>query len=210
MKIDEIVAASFSDIFEKKLRKEISDNGVLKFVEKDNILLEIRREINFIPFIVSGVAKVMRRDGHGNGILLHYLSDSQCSAIAISYAIMQKKSEVRIKAECDVSYIAIPSKVVNSWFLKYASWRAYFFELNQKQISKLIVNINDLAFISLEERVIKYLEETSIVTKSNSLHSKHFDIARDLKVSREAISRVLKKLEKDDIVTLGRNKITLN
>ena len=42
------------------------------------------------------------------------------------------------------------------------------------------------------------------------IYRKHFDIARDLKVSREAVSRVLKKLEKEEIVTLGRNKIILN
>jgi CRP/FNR family transcriptional regulator len=210
MKIDEIVAASFSDIFEKKLRKEISDNGVLKFAERDKILLEIRRDIRFIPFIVSGVAKVMRRDGQGNGILLHYLSDKQCSAIAVSYAMVQKKSEIRIKAECDISYIAMPVKVVNLWFVKYASWRDYYFNLNHRQSSKLIENINDLAFTNLEERIIKYLEETSIIKRKNTLNCKHFDIARDMKVSREAVSRVLKKLEKDDILTLGRNRITLN
>lgn len=210
MRIDDIVTASFSDIFEKKLRKEISDNGILKFAEKDKIILEIRRGIQFIPFIITGVVKVMRRDGQGNGILLHYLTEKQCSAIAVSYAMVDKKSEIRIKAECDISYIAIPAKVVNSWFTKYTSWRAYFFDLNQKQSSKLIENINDLAFTNLEERIIKYLEETSIIKKKNTLHCKHFDIARDMKVSREAVSRVLKKLEKDDIISLGRNKITLN
>ena len=210
MRIDDIVASSFSSIFEKKLRKEISDNGVLKFAEKDKIILEIRRGIKFIPFVVSGVAKVMRRDGQGNGIFLHYLTEKQCSAIAVSYAMVQQKSEIRIKAECDISYIAIPAKVVILWFQKYASWRSYFFKLNQEQTSGLLWKINDLAFTSLEERVIKYLEDTSLVKNSATLYSKHFDIARDLKVSREAVSRVLKKLEKEDLLTLGRNKITLN
>jgi CRP/FNR family transcriptional regulator len=210
MKINEIVTTNFSTIFEENLLQEISNNGVLKSAETDKIILEIRRDINFIPLIVSGVAKVMRRDGKGNGILLHYLSEKQSSAIAITYALENIKSEIRIKAESDIKYIAIPSKAVNLWFGKYKSWRAFYFKLNQQQTSFLIEKINDIAFTGLENRLLKYLENTSLIKKSNTIFRKHFDIARDLKVSREAISRALKKLEKDEVLTLGRNRITLN
>ncbi len=210
MKINEIVMAKFSSIFEENLLQEISNNGVLKVAETDKIILEIRRSIHFVPLIVSGVAKVMHRDGQGNGIMLHYLSEKQSSAIAITYVLENKKSEIRIKAESNIKYIALPATVVNLWFLKYKSWRAFYFKLNQQQTSFLIEKINDIAFTGLENRLLKYLEYTSLIKKSKTIYRKHFDIARDLKVSREAISRMLKKLEQDEILTLGRNKIKLN
>lgn len=210
MRLNEIVTTTFSSIFEEDLLQEICSNGILKYAESEKIILEIRRGIKFIPLVVSGLVKVMRRDGSGNGIFLHYLSDKQASAIAITYALENKKSEIRLKAQSNITYIAIPSKVVDSWFLKYQSWRAFYFKLNQQQTSYLIESINDIAFTSLEYRLLKYLEYTSSISKNNTIQRKHFDIARDLKVSREAISRILKKLEKEEIVTLGRNKITLN
>jgi CRP/FNR family transcriptional regulator len=210
MKINEIIDNHFSDIFEKQLLNELCKYAILKNVETDKIVLEIRREIKFIPIIISGVAKVMRRDGKGNGIFLHYLSNKQASAIAISYALENINSEIRIKAESNITYIAIPVKIVNSWFEKYSSWRSYFLKQNQAQTSLLLEVINDIAFENLEFRVLKYIEHSSLIYKGNTINKKHFDLARDLKVSREAISRVLKNLEKEDIVTLGRNKITLN
>jgi len=210
MKLDDIVTANFSNIFEDKLLHEICANGILKHAESEQIILEIRRDIQFIPLIVSGIVKVMRRDGNGNGIFLHYLSENQTSAVAISYALENKKSEIRLETLSNITYIAIPSEIVASWFLNYETWRAFYFQLNQQQISFLIENINDIAFTSLENRLLKYLEYTSLVSNNNTIYRKHFDIARDLKVSREAISRVLKKLEKEEIVILGRNKITLN
>ena len=210
MKLDEIVTTSFSSIFKEDLLQEICNNGILKYAEPEKIILEIRREIKFIPLIVSGIVKVMRRDGKGNGIFLHYLAEKQTSAIAISYALENKKSEIRLKAQSNITYIAIPSKVVDLWFLKYQSWRAFYFKLNQQQTSYLIESINDIAFTSLEYRLLKYLQYTSSIFHDKTIHRKHFDIARDLKVSREAISRILKKLEKEEIITLGRNKITLN
>jgi len=210
MKIDEIVANNFSEIFGPKILKELCDYGILKHVEPDQIILEIRNEIHFIPILISGVAKVMRRDGKGNGIFLHYLSENQSSAVAITYSLEAKKSEIRIKSESNVTYIAVPAKTVNSWFLNYSSWRSFYLKMNQQQTSFLLEIINDIAFENLEFRLMKYLEYTSLVHKNNVISRKHFDIARDLRVSREAISRILKKLEKEDIITLGRNKITLN
>lgn len=210
MKLNEIVTTGFSNLFEENLLQEICNNGILKYVEPENIILEIRREIKFIPLIVSGVVKVMRRDGGGNGIFLHYLSENQSSAVAITYGMEQKRSEVRLKSQSNVTYIAIPIKVINLWFEKYKSWRDFYFKLNHIQTSFLIEKINDIAFTSLENRLVKYLEYTSLISNDITVHKKHFDIARDLKVSREAISRILKKLEKEEIVTLGRNKIILN
>jgi len=210
MQIDEIVTKNFSNIFEMELQKELCNYGVLKYAESDQIILEIRREAKLIPIIISGVVKVMRRDGKGNGILLHYLSENQISAIVITYALENKKSEIRLKAEGHVTYIVVPSKIVNSWFLKFNSWRSLFLKINQQQTSFLLEKINDIAFENLEFRISKYLEQTSLIHNDNTLNRKHFDIARDLKVSREAVSRILKKLEKEEILSLGRNKITLN
>jgi len=210
MKIDEIIDTHFSKVFEIKLQQELCKYGILKHAEPDQIILEIRRNTSFIPIIVSGVAKVMRRDGKGNGIFLHYLSNKQTSAIAISYALENKKNEIRIKAESIITYIAVPAKIVNLWFEKYNSWRLFFLKLNQEQTASLLNLINDIAFENLEFRVLKYIENSSLIYNNNIINRKHFDIARDLKVSREAISRILKKLEKEEVVTLGRNKITLN
>ncbi|PHQ57159.1 MAG: hypothetical protein COC16_01910 [Lutibacter sp.] len=210
MKIHDKVAECFSTIFEEKLLEEICNYGILKTTEPDQIILEIRRDIKFIPFVVSGIVKVMRRDGQGNGIFLHYITNKQTSAIAVTYSLENKKSEIRLKAQSNVSYIAVPVKVVNSWFVKYSSWRAFYFKSNQEQTAYLIEKINDIAFTDLENRLVKYLKCTRTICKSNTIFKKHFDIARDLKVSREAISRTLKKLEKDEVVTLGRNKIVLN
>lgn len=210
MKIKEIITTHFSNIFENKLLKEMGDYGMLKHADIDQIILEIRTNIEFIPIVVSGIVKVMRRDGKGKGLFLNYLTKNQTSAVALTYALENKKSEIRLKALSKVSYISVPVKVVNSWFSNYNSWRLFYLNLNQKQTSILIERLNDIAFENLEFRLLKYLEETSLVFNDNTIYIKHFDISRDLRVSREAISRTLKKMEKEEIITLGRNKITLN
>lgn len=210
MKIDEIVTTNFGTVFEKKLLQEICANGILKNADPEKIILEIRREILFIPLIISGNVKVSRRDGQGNGLFLHYLGKNQTSAIAITYGVENKKSDIRLETETAVLYIAIPIKVVDLWFEKYQSWRSFYFKLNQVQTALIIERINDIAFLDLEARLMKYLEYKGLVTNNNVIAVKHFDLARDLKASRESVSRILKKLEKEEVLALGRNKIILN
>lgn len=210
LKIKDIVADNFSDLFEENLQKEICSYGILKTVKSDKIILDIRTEIEFIPLIVSGIVKVKRRDEKGNVIFLNYLAANQTSAISITYAIENEKSDIRLISESSVKYIAIPTKVVISWFLKYSSWVYFYFKLSQQQEACLIENIGNLAFDKLESRLLKYLEYTSLVTNSKIINKKHYDISLDLNASRESVSRTLAKLEKEKVLTLGRNKITLN
>jgi len=52
-----------------------------------------------------------------------------------------------------------------------------------------------------------YLKKLSNSIGNKLIHRTHQQIADDLNVSREAVSRLLKKLEKMEIVKLGRNEI---
>lgn len=53
------------------------------------------------------------------------------------------------------------------------------------------------------------MKEKSKVIKSNKLEITHLEIATDLNSSRVVISSLLKQLEKEQILVLGRNTITL-
>ncbi|MGV6846061.1 MAG: Crp/Fnr family transcriptional regulator [Lutibacter sp.] len=209
MKIEQLIYDNFANLFEEKLLHEIALYGILKKAEPDKIVLEVRRKSNFIPIIIKGIVKVKRRDGKGNGIFIQYLSDKQSSALAITNAFKNENCSVRLMSFTAVKYVLIPVKVVNTWFDKYPSWRAYFMSLNQDQTKKNILQLSNVAFLNLEERLVKYLEETARVTKDKLLVVKHFDIARDIKASRESVSRTLKKLEQDKKLILSRNKIKL-
>lgn len=79
--------------------------------------------------------------------------------------------------------------------------------MNHQQTAYLIEKIYDIAFKNLESRLLKHLEYDSLITNENTINKKHFDIVRDLIASREAVSRILKKLEKEENLNLGRNKL---
>jgi len=63
--------------------------------------------------------------------------------------------------------------------------------------------------LKLDERLKHYINEKAELQKNKKLNITHLEIATDLNSSRVVISRLLKKMEKDGLLLLGRNTIQI-
>jgi len=200
---------TFISHFESALQKELQANGKIKKVEADSIVLDIREPINFLPIIINGVVRVTRRDGMGNGILLHYLVPFETCGLSFINATQKKPNTIRIISKTDIIYIKIPINLALNWFLKFEKWHQYILKSIQEQNESLIDLINAKTFKNLETILKEHLIYQQFKLGANTINTNHQDIARDLFVSRESVSRMLKLLENKGFLKLGRSKITL-
>ena len=69
--------------------------------------------------------------------------------------------------------------------------------------------IDSLAFLKMDERLYKYLKNMAMVDGTKTISIKHQEIAEDLNTSRVVVSRLLKKLENEGKIKLGRNRIVV-
>jgi CRP/FNR family transcriptional regulator len=106
-----------------------------------------------------------------------------------------------------VIFISIPVQKMQDWMQKYQTWMAFVFESYNSRFNELLESIDNLAFNKMHERLHKYLEDKALVMKSTSLNLSHQDIANDMHTSRVVVSRLLKSLENEGLIKLGRNKI---
>ncbi|MDG1004417.1 MAG: helix-turn-helix domain-containing protein, partial [Emcibacteraceae bacterium] len=74
---------------------------------------------------------------------------------------------------------------------------------------EMIKAIDNLTFSNMNERLMKYIKDQVIIQKSTTLAISHKEIAQDLNTSRVVISRLLKSIENDGKIELGRNKIVV-
>ena len=123
---------------------------------------------------------------------------------------MHRKSEIRTVAEEESSIISIPLKSMEDWMTKYPSWKNYIMLSYNQRFQELFNALDKIAFLKMDERLLKYLASKSRTLNSKVLEITHQEIAKELNASREAISRLLKKLEQSNLLSLGRNKIILN
>ena len=195
--------------FEPDLISEISAVGQVYTNKRGDIMIDLGEEIKFIPIILEGAIKIVREDENGDELLLYFVEFGNTCAMTLNCCIGNVSSEIRAICESDTRLIMIPVMYMDQWLTKYKSWRTFIFNNYQNRMIELLKAIDSLTFKKLDQRLEQYLHEKANVSKNKELQITHYEIATDLNSSRVVISRLLKQLENEGKVQLGRNTIIL-
>ena len=199
----------FQILFEPPLINEICQAGILRTYKEGDILIDIGQTITHIPLIVSGTLKILREGNEGKELLLYYLELGETCAITLNCCSSTERSTVRAVCEEDAEVLFIPALKMEEWMIKYKSWRNFVLDNYNARLKEMLSAIDSLAFHNMEERLKKYLADKAIINKSNSLQITHLQIAEELHSSRVVISRLMKKLELDQLIKIQRNRVEI-
>lgn len=205
-----LVKKHFPALNEKKLIDEIGEIGQFANFKAGEMIMDFGAYVKWVPLLIEGSIKVVREDkNRDQELFLYFLKPGETCSMSFSCCMMHKKSDIRTTAEDDSTLIGIPVKYVDEWMMKYPSWKNFVMQTYDARMHELIQTIDSIAFNKLDERLLKYLQQKATAIQATTIHTTHQDIAHDMNASREAISRLLKKLEKEQHIKLGRNKIEL-
>lgn len=206
----DLVRKHFPNIAEKGLQEEIATVGKLTEFSAGTVIMDVGQYVKLVPLVIEGAIKVSREDEDGHELFLYYLQGGQTCSMSFTCCMMNKKSEIRTIAEENTKMIGIPIRYVDEWMTKYQSWKNFVMQTYDFRMMELVRTIDSIAFHHMDERLLAYLDKKAKATNSKVINATHQEIAYDLNASREAVSRLLKQLENDGRVKLGRNKIELN
>ncbi len=209
LQIFDLVRKNYPQIAEKQLQEDIAKVGKLMFFKAGEVIQDIGSYVKMVPLILEGSIKVSREDEEGHELFLYYLRPGETCSMSFTCCMMNKRSEIRTVAEEDTTMIGIPIRYMDEWMSKYQSWKNFVMRTYDDRMLELVRTIDSIAFKKMDERLLEYLENKSLATNTKVISSTHQEIAYDLNASREAISRLLKKMEQEHVVKLGRNKIEL-
>lgn len=118
-------------------------------------------------------------------------------------------SKVRAEVEEDAEILFLPVDKVSLFIKEYPQWLDYIFRLYHKRFEELPEVVNAIAFKKVDERLLDLLKKKSSLAVSKTIQTTHEQLANELGTARAVVSRLLKQLEENGTVKLGRNKITL-
>lgn len=200
---------AYGFLFEKELIDDIAENGSLKKVCAGEKIIEIGDYVTAMPLLLKGAVKILREDSDGDELLLYFLERGDTCAMTLNCCLGQTKSEIRAVAETDTILVMIPISKMEEWTAKYKSWRNFVFESYHTRLSEMLDTIDAIAFLNMDERLMRYLRDKVKINRNENLQVTHQEIAYDLHTSRVVVSRLLKKLENEGKISLQRNHITL-
>lgn len=191
------------------LIEELNSLGNEASVQEGDVLMNIGDHIQIMPLVLEGALKIMRVDEEGHEIFLYYIYPGQTCAITLNCCIGSMPSEVRAIAEEHTKLVAVPSHAIRSWMNTYEGWKKFIMKTYHDRFNELLKTIDSIAFTQLDQRLLHFLNEKALANNDRIIHITHQEIANDLNSTREVISRLLKQLEKQGEIQLGRNKIVL-
>jgi CRP/FNR family transcriptional regulator len=209
MSIQNVDFSTIKHLFESDLLDEIQRVGIHKKVPKGALMIDIGESIRYIPLILDGVIKIVREDDSGGELLLYFVEFGNTCAMTLNCCLDSSKSEISALCESDVSLIMIPVNLMDLWLTRYKSWRTFIFDNFQSRLNEMLKTIDALTFLKLDDRLRNYLEGKFKHSNENKLHITHLEIANDLNSSRVVISRLLKQMENEGHIKLGRNTLSL-
>ena len=205
MELDNLVEFSPSMEMQVKLHAY----GIPKTFKEGDVILNENSHINSIPIVKRGNLRVIRSDEDGREILLYYIKAGESCIMSFLGGIHNDTSKVKAIAEDETEILFIPIEKVSLLIKEYPEWLDYIFRLYHKRFEELLEVVNAVAFKKMDERLLNFIKKKCELTKSHTLYVTHEQLANELGTVRVVVSRLLKQMEYEGFVKLGRNKITL-
>lgn len=162
-----------------------------------------------ILIIVSGKLRTYMISNEGKEITLFYLQPHDVCVLSAACILDSIDFEVLVEAKTTCQIIQISSAA----FLQLSKQNVYVelfsYKLATERFSDVMWAMQQLLFMSFDQRLAAYLIEASDRTNSLDIKITHEQIAQDLNSAREVVSRMLKHFAKEGYVHLSRGKIHL-
>jgi CRP/FNR family transcriptional regulator len=197
----------YPEVFEEELIDDIIKVSHLSTIKKGELLIDIGDEMTHIPLIFDGIVKIIRKEKNGDEIVLYFLERGDTCAISFANCINKKLSIFKGIVEKDIEAIFLPVDYIDLWLSKFKSWRHFIIDSYHFRLLEMVGSIDSLAFMNMDERILKLLTDKVKVNNSIDLQITHLEIANDLNTSRVVITRILKQLHDENKIYSTRNKI---
>ena len=162
---------NYGHLLEKDLISELNQVGIYKKIPENFQLIEIGQYIKSMPLLISGAIKILREDHDGNELLLYFLEKGDTCAMTLTCCLGQTKSEIRAISENETELIMIPIEKMELWSAKYKSWRNFVFKSYHDRLNEMLETIDSIAFLKMDARLLKYLNDKSKINNSNTIHN---------------------------------------
>lgn len=207
MTITQLIENKFN-YFGKELLTEILESADINTFPAQTPLVREGQYVKVVPIVISGLVKVFTHVDEKE-LLLYYIQPEQSCIMSFSSCINHDMSKIVAITEEETTLLLLPSDKLAKWVVQYPQINKLFYQQYDLRYAELIDTINQLLYHKLDKRVLDYLQEKIKVTSKNPIKITHKEIAQELGTAREVVSRIIKKLEKQQLLKQHHDSIEL-
>jgi CRP/FNR family transcriptional regulator len=204
-----IIEKTEDDFSFNRIKEKLYEYSVSKSFAEGETILKENAYIRSIPIVIKGSVRVMKTDSEGRELLLYYIKSGESCIMSFLGGMHQDTSKIKAIAEEETELLLIPIEKVSLLIKEYPEWLDYIFRLYHKRFEELLDVVNEVAFKKMDDRILHFIQNKCELGGSKTIQITHEQIATELGTARVVVSRLLKQMESNGLVILGRNKISL-
>jgi CRP/FNR family transcriptional regulator len=197
----------FKNIFEFSLLEQLEAISAVE-IPKGTIILKEESYIKEIPLVITGNIKVRKTDENGKEIILYHINPGESCILSITSCINDKLSKAEAITEENTTLVVIPANKVKEWMDIYKSWRKFVMQLYYARLDALLMLVDSIAFKQTDIRLVEKLKKLQ-THQGDIIKITHQELANEIGTAREVISRLLKQLEKEGLLSIDRGIIKI-
>ena len=194
-----------------ELRKYLIEVGEIEHFEKGGLILDYGIQACFLPIIIDGNARVMRgdEDDPSKELLLYILSPGEICPCAAFSTLPKGEMPITVEAETPAVILNVPIGELNTLAADFPEWRMYELGNFRKRFEELLSLVDNAIFKQLGARLRAYIEMRCRVSGRKGVALSKVKMASELGTSREVVSRLLKALEHEGVITQDKDGVHL-
>jgi CRP/FNR family transcriptional regulator len=157
-----------------------------------------------LPLVVSGSIKVQMTGVSGHSIVLYRLGADDICTLSIGCLMTGRGYRAEAVVEEESEAIMVPRGMFENLMGQSAGFRLAIMESYGRRLDDLMLLVEEVAFRRMDQRLEEWLLERSV---RGPVMITHQELAVELGTAREVVSRLLKELERRNMVRLARGRI---
>ena len=194
-----------------ELRKYLIEVGEIEHFEKGGLILDYGIQACFLPIIIDGNARVMSgdEDDPSKELLLYILTPGEICPCAAFSTLPKGEMPITVEAETPAVILNVPIGELNTLAADFPEWRMYELGNFRKRFEELLSLVDNAIFKQLGARLRAYIEMRCRVSGRKGVALSKVKMASELGTSREVVSRLLKALEHEGVITQDKDGVHL-
>jgi CRP/FNR family transcriptional regulator len=193
-------------MFDIALANFIQDHAESTIFETGEVLMKPGQFFKYAMLIVNGKVKLYREGEDGEEFFMYFLESGNACALSMLCMARNQSSTIMAMAVEKTEVVMIPIQYMDVLMKEFTSWYHFVIETYRSRFEELLTVVDQIAFKNMDQRLEWYLTQQA-KSLGNKLMLTHQQIANEINSSREVVSRLLKKMEKNGLISMERNSI---
>lgn len=193
----------------KQEQSKILNSTISKSYSPGECLHNGPEDCSGLFIVMEGQVRVYIFSETGKEITLYRLLDRDACIFSASCILKDITFDVYMDAEKETKTLLIPTRVYKELTTNSIVVSEFTNQLISQRFSDVMWVMEQVMFVKMDKRVAGFLLDQSILNGNNLITMTHETIARNLGTAREVITRMLKYLQTDGIVSLSRKGILI-